>query len=63
MIGKQLIDGLVEYGIPFLCSRRWGKSSEKENVKQWIIDHRLNEFDWKMLVPEYLEMSKENKTS
>ena len=61
MIGKQLINGLVEYGIPYICSRRCGRNPEKENVKQWMIDHRLNKFDWKMLVPEYLEMSKENK--
>lgn len=59
MIGKQLINGFIEYGIPYISSRKCCRKKQNQVTKQWKIDQRLNEFDWQMLVPEYLEMSKD----
>ena len=63
MIGKQLINGIQEYGIPYLSSRQCCRKEKKEYRKQWEIDQQLNEFDWQMLVPEYLEMSNDQMTT
>ena len=58
MFGKQTINALFEYGIPWITSRKICKCQSKKKEEQWVIDHKLDEFDWQMLVPEYLEMSK-----
>lgn len=57
MVGKQIINVLLEYGIPWISSRNICKS-QNEDKEQWVIDQELNPFNWQMLVPEYLEMSK-----
>ncbi|CAF4659646.1 unnamed protein product [Rotaria sp. Silwood1] len=56
MVGKQIVNAVIEYGLPFLRSRNLCKNTD-ENKKQWEIDNQLDEFDWQMLLPEYLEMT------
>ncbi|CAF0828345.1 unnamed protein product [Rotaria sordida] len=56
MVGKQIVNTVIEYGLPFLSSRKLCKNTD-ENKKQWEIDNQLDVFDWQMLLPEYLEMT------